>query len=309
MVGLVEGWYGDGATKDNEFAFDFVPKPGVNSSWISIFDQALQGKMEGLILSGMTAASIGPDSNQVRAALAKLQWLVVMDPLPTTSSEFWHAPGTDPVTVDTEGFMLPCTHWIEKDGTFVNSGRWVQWKDQVIPPEGNSRHDQWILSDVFHRVRTMYAQEGGKLPDPVLKLTFDYKDPLKPQLEEIAQEINGRDLTTGKRLATFASLKADGTTTSGDWLYTGHFPEQGNLTRRRDGIQDVAKNDPTGMGFFPNWPWSWPVNRRVLYNRASADLTGAPWEPARPGIRWDRTTWVGAVAASPPGIKPAHPPA
>src|SRR5258708_2232508 len=95
MVSLLKAWYGDAATKDNEFAFDFVPKPGVNSSWISIFDQALQGKMEGLILSGMTAASIGPDSNQVRAALAKLQWLVVMDPLPTTSSEFWHAPGTD----------------------------------------------------------------------------------------------------------------------------------------------------------------------------------------------------------------------
>src|SRR5258708_37650336 len=130
MVSLLKAWYGDAATKDNEFAFDFVPKPGVNSSWISIFDQALQGKMEGLILSGMTAASIGPDSNQVRAALAKLQWLVVMDPLPTTSSEFWHAPGTDPVTVATEVFMLPCTHWIEKDGTLVNSGRRVQWKAQ-----------------------------------------------------------------------------------------------------------------------------------------------------------------------------------
>jgi formate dehydrogenase major subunit len=90
-------------------------------------------------------------------------------------------------------------------------------------------------------------------------------------------------------------------------LYTGHFPEQGNLTRRRNGIQDVAKNDPTGMGFFPNWAWSWPVNRRVLYNRASADLTGAPWDPARPGIRWNGTTWVGDVPDYPPTMNPADP--
>src|SRR5205807_3817358 len=165
MVSLLKTWYGDHATKENDFGFHFLPKPAGNASWISIFDQALKGKMEGLILSGMTATSIGPDSNQVRDALGKLRWLVVMDPLPTTSSEFWHAPGTNASTVGTEVYMLPTTHWIEKDGTFVNSGRWVQWKDPVLPPQGNARHDHWILSDVFHRVRTLYTQQGGKFPD------------------------------------------------------------------------------------------------------------------------------------------------
>src|SRR5207249_7087751 len=116
MVSTLKAWYGDAANKDNEFAFNFVPKPAQNSSWMSIYDQALKGKMEGLILSGMTAASIGPDSNQVRQALGNLKWLVVMDPLPTTSSEFWHAPGVDASQVKTEVFMLPTTHWIEKDG-------------------------------------------------------------------------------------------------------------------------------------------------------------------------------------------------
>src|SRR5438445_275733 len=165
---------------------------------MSIFDQALKGKMEGLILSGMTAASIGPDSNQVRQALGNLKWLVVMDPLPTTSSEFWHAPGVDASQVKTEVFMLPTTHWIEKDGSFVNSGRWSQWKDQVLPPEGQARHDHWILADLFQRVKRLYQGQGGKFPDPILALTFNYKDPSKPELDEIAKEINGKYLPTGR---------------------------------------------------------------------------------------------------------------
>src|SRR5438067_3945614 len=141
MVSLLKTWYGDNATDKNEYAFDFIPKPATNSSWISIYDQALKKKMEGVILSGMTATSIGPDANQVMTALGNLKWLAVMDPLPTTSSEFWKAPNVDPASIQTEVFMLPTTHWIEKDGSFVNSGRWSQWKDQCIPPEGEARHD------------------------------------------------------------------------------------------------------------------------------------------------------------------------
>jgi formate dehydrogenase major subunit len=306
LVSLLKAWYGDAATPTNEFAFDYIPKPAANSSWISIFDQALKGKMEGVILSGMTATSIGPDSNQVLQALSKLKWLCVMDPFNTTSSEFWKAPDMDPATIQTEVFMLPCTHWIEKDGSFVNSGRWVQWKEQVLPPEGDSRHDHWVLAELFDRVKGLYQQQGGKFPDPVQRLTMPYKDPRKPELDEIAQEINGKNLTTGKRLATFADLKDDGTTSSGDWIYTGHYPEAGNLAKRRDGVQDPAKNDPTGMGFYPNWAWSWPLNRRVMYNRASADTAGNPWDPKRPGIKWDAAAgkWTGDVPDYPPTAAP-----
>jgi formate dehydrogenase major subunit len=306
MVSLLKTWYGDAATKDNEFAFDHLPKPAANASWISIFDQALKGKMEGVMLSGMTATSIGPDSNQVLEALGKLKWLCVMDPFATTSSEFWNAPGMNPAKIQTEVFMLPATHWIEKDGSFTNSGRWAQWKDQVLPPEGQSRHDHWILAELFTRVRALYQQQGGTYPDPVRELTLAYKDPRKPTLDEIAQEINGRDLSTGKRMAKFADLKDDGTTTAGDWIYTGHYPEEGNLAKRRDGVQDPAKNDPTGMGFYPNWAWSWPANRRVLYNRASADPQGRPWDPKRPGIQWDagKKLWVGDVPDYTPDAAP-----
>ena len=136
-----------------------------------------------------------------------------------------------------------------------------------------------------------------------------YRDPRKPELDEIAQEINGRNLTTGKRLDGFAELKDDGTTTAGDWIYTGHYPESGNLTKRRDGVQDPTNNDPTGMGFYPNWAWSWPANRRVLYNRASADPQGRPWDPTRAGIQWDAAAgkWIGDVPDYPATADPTKP--
>jgi formate dehydrogenase major subunit len=297
LVSLLKAWYGDKATKDNEYAFDHLPKPAGNASWITIFDQALQGKMEGLILNGMTASSIGPDANQVQEGLAKLKWLAVMDAFPTTSSEFWRAPGVDPSKIRTEVFVLPATHWIEKEGSFTNSGRWLQWKDQVMPPEGESRHDHWVLADLFLRVRELYRRDGGAFPDPVIDLTLPYRDPAKPEFDEIAREVNGQDIKSGKRLDTFKDLVDDGSTAAGNWIYTGSYPEAGNMMKRRNGVQDPERNDPTGMGFYPEWAWSWPANRRVLYNRASADPDGKPWDPKRPGITWDaaKKMWVGDV--------------
>jgi formate dehydrogenase major subunit len=307
MVSLLKAWYGDKATERNEYAFDYLPKPAGNASWITIFDQALQGRMEGVLLSGMTASSIGPDSNQVQQALGNLKWLCVMDSLPTTSSEFWHAPDVDPAEVQTEVFALPATHWIEKDGSFTNSGRWAQWKDQVMPPEGEARHDHWILGELFMRVRELYRRDGGEFPDPVLDLTLPYRDPARPTLDEIAQEVNGRDLKSGERMETFADLLDDGSTSAGNWIYTGSYPQAGNNMKRRNGVQDPEANDPTGMGFYPEWGWSWPLNRRVLYNRASADPAGRPWDRRRAGIRWDggQRLWVGDVPDYPPDADPA----
>jgi len=309
MVSTLKAWFGDKARKENEFAFDHLPKPAGNSSWITIYDQALQGKMEGVILSGMTAASIGPDSNQVLAALAKLKWLVVMDAFPTTSSEFWHAPGADPAKIQTEVFVLPATHWIEKAGSFTNSGRWLQWKDAVLPPEGDSRHDHHILAELFLRVRELYSRNGGPFPDAIMDLTFAYKDPRRPELEEIAREVNGKDLKTGQQMSSFKDLTDDGSTSAGNWIYVGSWTEDGNQMERRNGVQDAKGNDPTGLGFFPEWAWSWPANRRVLYNRASADRSGKPWDPSRAGIKWDpsQKLWVGDVPDYPPDADPHDP--
>jgi formate dehydrogenase major subunit len=307
MVSILKTWYGASATAANDFAFNWIPKPGGNSSWLTIYDQALKKKMEGVILSGMSATSIGPDSNQLMQALSNLKWLVVMDPFPTTSSEFWHGPGMTPASVQTEVFLVPSTHWIEKDGSFVNSGRWMQWKDAVLPPQGEARHDHWVLAELLYRVKALYAKEGGKFSDPIMHLTTDYADPRKPTLDELAREVNGKDLKTGKQMETFAKLRDDGTTTAGDWIYTGSYTPKGNLSKRRNGVQDPKKNDPTGMGFYPQWAWSWPLNRRVMYNRASADLNGKPWDPKRPGIAWNGSKWVGDVPDYPPKMSPTDP--
>jgi formate dehydrogenase major subunit len=308
MVSLLKAWYGDAATKENEFAFDYLPKPAGDSGWMTMFERMLAGKMEGMVLSGYSAPSVGPDSNKIIEAMSGLKWLCVMDPLPTTGAEFWKAPDVNPKDIQTEVFMLPATDWVAKEGSFVNSGRVVQWKDQVhAPEEGGPMHDHWIIAELHHRIRELYEKEGGKFPDPIHNLRMDYADPRKPTMDELAQEINGRNLTTGKRLSSFGELRDDGSTTSGNWIYVGVYPEEGNLAKRRDGISDPTKNDPFGMGNYPQWGWVWPANRRILYNRASADPQGKPWDPKRPGIWWDagKGRWVGDVpdypATEPPG--------
>jgi formate dehydrogenase major subunit len=300
LVSLLKAWYGPAATAANDFAYAFLPKPAQNSSWLTIHNEARAGRLDGIIYSGFTGVTVGPDSNRMAESIGKLHWLAVLDPFQTTGSEFWKRPGVDPSTIQTEVLFLPATDWIGKAGSFTNSGRWAQWKYAALPPEGEARDDNTILADLFLRVRDLYRTEGGAFPDPILTLTWDYANPRNPSMEELAQEVNGRDLTTSTRLATFANLKDDGSTTSGNWLYCGSFPEAGNLLARR------GTDDPTGMGFFPNWAWSWPLNRRVLYNRASADANGMPWDPTRPGIRWNGTTWVGDVPDFPPTSAPAE---
>src|SRR5919106_2132455 len=163
MVSLLKAWYGDAATPDNEFAYAWLPKPDKNWSWMTIHEEALAGRLHGLFNSGMTSVNIGPDSNRIFDSLANLKWLVVLDPLMTTSAEFWKAPDfdVDPAEIQTEVFFFPTTHWIEKSGSFTNSGRWAQWKHAALPPEGDIRNDNYILAQLFLRLRALYEEEGG----------------------------------------------------------------------------------------------------------------------------------------------------
>jgi formate dehydrogenase major subunit len=300
LVSLLKAWYGDSASPGNEYRFAYLPKPDKNWSWMTFYAEALAGRLHGLFNSGMSSVNIGPDSNRVIQALTKLKWLVVMDPFPTASSEFWHGAGIDPATVDTEVFFLPTTHWIEKAGAFVNSGRWTQWKHAALPAEGDLRDDTYILAQLFLRLRRLYEEEGGAFPDPIRDLTWGYSNPENPPLEELSREINGRDLSTGLQLSSFNDAKDDGTTAIGNWLYTGSWTEDGNMMDRR------GTADPTGLGFYHNWAWSWPANRRVMYNRASADADGNPWDRSRPGIAWNGRRWVGDVPDFTPDSSPAE---
>ncbi len=289
FVSQMKSWFGEHATPDNEFAYHHLAKPPDDASWLSIWDQAHRGRLEGFIALGFNPLLAGPDIPRLLRAMARLKWKVVIDPFMLDSAEFWKAPGMNPAEIDTEVLYLPATHWIERDGSFTNSGRWAQWKERAIDPPSGVRSDTWILSELFWRVKELYEQEGGAYHEPIRHMTWDYLNPREPTLAELAKEINGFDLSTGRLLSSFGELKADGSTSSGNWLYCGSFTEQGNMMARRD------SEDPTGLGMHHGWAWSWPLNRRVLYNRASADEAGRPWDPRRSGIRWNGREWVGDV--------------
>jgi formate dehydrogenase major subunit len=296
FVSLMKSMYGEAATAENDWAFHWLPKVDGNYSWVYIFERMLAGTIRGFIDFGMNPVAGGPNSEKILAALGKLEWAVIAEVFETETAQFWRVT-REPS--QTEVFLLPAAIFAEKDGSFTNSSRWAQWKHQATDPPGEAKPDQEILARIFLRVRELYAAEAGKLPEAILRLAWPYQNPSAPALEEIAKEINGRDLTTRKQLSGFAELKDDGTTACGNWLYCGSFTEAGNLMARRDPA------DPSGLGRHPGWAWNWPANRRVLYNRASADAAGKPWDATRAGIEWDGKAWVGDVpdtkADAPPG--------
>src|SRR2546428_1406866 len=262
-----------------------------------------EGKVKGIFAFGMNGVMIGPDSQKNIDALKKADWLVVCEIYPDETSEFWRAPGIstdDMKKINTTVYRLPGAGFAEKDGTFVNSARWLQWKNVALPPPGRAKVDQEILATIFLKVRELYRKEGGKFPDPILNAWFPYTDPKNPALSELAKEINGKalaDLTdpktnqtikAGQQLPGFAWLKDDGTTLGGNWLYCGSWTEAGAMIQRR------GTEDPSGLGIYPNWAWSWPANRRVMYNRASCDPSGKPWDPERRQVGWNESgRWVG----------------
>lgn len=301
-VSLLKTWWGDHATPENEFAYHYLPKrdESTDVTYLGAFDAMYRGQVEGFITFGFNPVLAGPNTTKIMEALAKLKWLVVVDPFDNETASFWARDGVDKSKIQTEVFFLPSTHWIERAGSFTNSGRWIQWKEAAVPPEPGIRSDAWILSGIVNGLKARYQAEGGAFPDPILHLTWNYANPNEPSEEEVLKEINGYDLATGKLLNSFAEMRADGTTTGGNWIYTGVYTEQGNNAARR------GLDDPTGMGFFHNWAFSWPANRRVLYNRASADAEGRPWDPRRPGIVWNGSRWVGDVPDYGPTVAPSQ---
>ena len=303
-VSLLKAMYGDAATKDNDWAYAWLPKVDREYSWSHIWDDMYQGKVKGVLAFGMNAVSIGPNSQKIIDALKKSEWLAVCDIYPDETSEFWKSPGIstdDMKNIKTEVYRLPGAGFAEKDGTFVNSARWLQWKWAAVPPPGDAKLDQEILARIFLKVRELYQKEGGKFPDPILNLAWNYANPRNPSLSEVAKELNGRalgDVTdpatqavmkAGQQLPGFAWLRDDGSTSCGNWLWCGSWTEAGALTQRR------GTEDPSGLGIYPNWAWSWPMNRRVMYNRASCDLNGKPWDPDRRQIWWSEAQkkWLG----------------
>src|SRR5438270_937224 len=250
MVSFLKAMYGDAAKTENDFAYYHLPKIACKYSWTEMRDYMYQGQVKGLFAFGMNGVMIGPNSRKNIDALKRADWLVVCELYPDETSEFWKSPGItkdEMAKIPTTVYRLPGAGFAEKDGTFVNSARWLQWKYVAVPPPGQAKVDQEILARIFLKLRELYQKEGGKFPDPILNLSWGYTTPENPSLAEVAKEINGRalaDLTddklfpgqtikAGQQLPGFAWLKDDGTTACGNWLYSGSWTEAGAQMQRR----------------------------------------------------------------------------
>lgn len=301
ITSYLKAVYGPNATPENDFGYAWLPKiePGADYSWLHLFDQMYDGKIKGFFAWGQNPACCTSNAAKTRTALTKLDWMVTVNLFDNETASFWKGPDLDPKDVKTEVFFLPAAVSYEKEGSVTNSGRWAQWRYQAAAPLGGAKPDAEIINELLFALRGLYRSEGGALPDPLMSLTWDYGFvradgkllELDPRL--VAQEINGYVWTDPKTreepVQNFTRLAADGTTSSGCWIYSGSFNASGNLMARR------GTHDPTGLGLYSGWAWSWPLNRRIIYNRASVDAEGNPWDVLRAAVYWDGIKWVGDV--------------
>jgi formate dehydrogenase major subunit len=306
FVSLQKSLWGSAATAENGWGYDYLPKLDGAYDVLKAFDLMYQGKMNGYICQGFNPLMSVPNRAKVTAALSKLKWLVVMDPLAVETSRFWENQGelnnVKSADIQTEVFHLPTGLFAEEDGSISNSSRILQWHWAAASPPGEARSDIEIMSELFLKLKALYAKEGGKSPEPIQKLTWAYARADAPTAEELLRELNGKALAdipdpadstkvlrkAGEQLDAFAQLRDDGTTASGCWIYCGAFTEKGNMTARRD------NSDPSGKGIHGNWGFAWPANRRILYNRASANAEGKAWSAKKKIIEWNGSKWVGA---------------
>ena len=308
ITSYLKAVYGPSAVQANDFGYAWLPKldEGQNGSWLVLFDKMLKGQFEGFFAWGQNPACSGANAGKVRKAFAKLKWMVNVNLFDNETGSFWKGPGLSPKDIQTEVFLLPACSSVEKEGSITNSGRWAQWRYKAIDPIGQSKPDSEIMNELYFRVKNLYQKQGGKSPEPITHLAWNYgeKDPAgkvaRVDIHAVAKEINGYNIADvydkkaaqpkllgkkGELAATFGNLQADGTTSSGNWIYCQSYSMKDgkavNLMARR------GKKDPTGLGLYPEWTWAWPVNRRVIYNRASVDLKGNPWDPKRALLKWN----------------------
>ncbi len=315
LISMLKSWYGDAATRENEFAYQYLPKRDANRNYthIGLFEAMYDGVIKGLFVFGSNPVVGGPNANKEAKALENLDWMVAVDLWETETSAFWsREAGVDPAKIKTEVFFLPACSSFEKQGTVTNSGRWVQFRWKAVDPVGESRSDLEIVYELGKRIKRLYAGSTKPEDKPIIDLTWNYSEEEEKLLDEVQREMNGYDLTTGKLMEKFGDLKDDGTTSSGVWVLCGMYTEEGNKTQKRD------NRDTTGIGQYPNWAFAWPINRRIVYNRCSADLEGRPWSEIKRLIWWDPTKgdpakgekgkWVGLdVPDFKPTLAPSDP--
>jgi len=286
--------YGPYATVENDYAYDMLPKlNAINHTHIGVFESINEGIVKGMMCWGQNPAVGGPNAVFERDMMGKLEWLVAVDLWETETASFWKAPGVDTASIQTEVFMLPASAHFEKQGSIANSGRWIQWRYQAVQSPGEAHHDFEIMHDLFKKLKESYETEGGPNPDQLTKLHWPYETDGKADITKVAQGMNGYTVADGKLVLNFSKLQADGSTASGVWIYSGYYNNNdapGDPSKQPTGSR--LKDDPDELGLFPKWSFSWPLNRRIVYNRASADPAGNPWNPEKKLVAWDGTKWV-----------------
>ncbi|MGI8713102.1 MAG: formate dehydrogenase [Solirubrobacteraceae bacterium] len=312
MVSLLKAWWGPAATAENQYAFDYLPRlTGSHSTYDTVLEQ-IAGTVKGYILYGQNPAVGSANSRMQRLGMSKLDWLVVRD-FSLIESATWWKDGPEIESgemrtedVATEVFFFPAAAHIEKDGTFTNTQRMVQWHHKAQEPQADQRSDLWFTYHLGCRIRDRLRGSGDEMDRPLLELTWDYPtegEHAEPQAEAVLAEISGWG-ADGELLSGYTQLKADGTTSSGCWIYCGAYADGVNQTARR---KPAREQNWTGG----EWAWAWPANRRILYNRASADPEGRPWSERKALVWWDaeRKQWTGHdvpdfEADKPPGYRP-----
>jgi formate dehydrogenase major subunit len=311
IVSLLKAYFGDAATEDNGYGFHHLPKITGNHSHFPTMLRAYDGGLDGLLVMGQNPAVGSIHAGLQRRALARLKWLVVRDLAELETATFWRdgpevkSGEMRPEDIQTEVFLMPAASHVEKEGHFTNTQRLLQWHDKAIEPPGDARSELWFMHHLFKRVRRHYAGSQSGRDWPIVNLTWDYPEhgPIRePDAEAVLKEIGGFDIASGKPVAGFGELKDDGSTAAGCWIYAGCYKDGVNQTRRRD----PGDLDAEGGWVSPEWAWAWPANRRILYNRASADPQGRPWSERKKLVWWDEAEgkWTGYDVPDFPPDKP-----
>jgi formate dehydrogenase major subunit len=301
FVSYLKSMYGDAATKENDFGFAWHPRISGDHSHMPMMIAMAEGRVKGMFAMGQNPAVGGQNASYQRAALAKLDWLVVKDNFETETAAFWYkAPevldgSVKPEDIQTEIFFFPSGQVAEMEGTFTNTQRLIKFHHKAVDPPGDCRSDIWFTYHLGKRLKELYKGSTEPRDQGFLNMTWDYdpepeevapwqiKD--EPSVLKVIREINGYQ--TGKpdeHLTTFGDLKDDGSTTCASWIYTGMFPKPGI-----ENLRAAHRNpDPEG-GAAANldWGFSWPANRRIMYNRASAKPDGTPWSEEKKWVYWD----------------------
>jgi formate dehydrogenase major subunit len=300
IVSMLKAWFGKAATAENDYGFAYLPKISGNHSHFPTVLRAIDGGLEGMFVMGQNPAVGSQHAGLQRRALAKLKWLVVRDLAEIETASFWRdcaevrSGELKTQDIATEVFLMPAASHVEKEGTFTNTHRLLQWRDKALEPPGDARSELHFVYHLGKRIKARYAQSERERDWPLRHLTWDYTEHgphAEPTAEQVLKEINGYDVASGRPVSLFTELKADGSTACGCWIYSGCFADGVNQPRRRD------PGDLSALGGWVSsqWGWVWPENRHVMYNRASADPQGRPWSERKKLVWWDeeQERWTG----------------